>query len=215
MIVREAISFEGQGELVMATNVLLKSATLSTLAWNARPSSVTQVSTPLAPDGSSQPFRLTYNSVSDQLLQVATPAISPFKPNTIWCFSMFVYGYSTGTSALNGRYRDSSGHTTTQLTCSIVDTNNTSFTQGGNSTPNGIGFQNANLFYNLPHPDTNWTRVWFAYTQGINVPVAHYVADYWFTIAPNSYPDSIIMWGPQLENVTNNPNFAPTQYVAT
>ena len=199
----------------MATNVLLASATLSSAAWVQRPSSVTQVSSPLAPDGSSQPFRLTYNSVSDVLLQVVSTPISQFKTNTIWCFSAFVYSYSTGTSATNGRYRDSSGHTTTQLTCSIIDTNNTSFTNGGNSTPNGIGFQNANLFYNLPNPDTNWTRVWFAYTQGINVPIAHYVADYWFLITPNSYPDSIIMWGPQLENVTNSSNFAPTKFVPT
>ena len=199
----------------MTTNYMLKSATLSSAAWVGLPSGVTQVSSPLAPDGSSQPFKLTYNSVSDELLQIVTPPISPFKTGTIWCFSMFVYAYSTGTSTLNGRYRDSSGHTTTKLTCGIVDTDNTSYTQTGNSTPNGIGFQNANLFYNLPNPDTNWTRVWFAFTQAINVPVAHYVADYWFIITPNSYPDSIIMWGPQLENVTNNTSYAPTQYVAT
>jgi len=199
----------------MATNVLLLSSTLSNRAWVQRPSSVTQVASPLAPDGSSQPFSLTYNSATDLLFQIATTPISQFKTGTIWCFSMFVYAYSTGTSTLEGRLRDSSGHTTTQLTCSLIDTNNTSYTQGGNTTPNGIGFQNANLFYNLPNPDTNWTRVWFAFTQTINVPGAHYVGDYWFLITPNSYPDSIIIWGPQLENVTNNPSVAPTQYVPT
>jgi len=199
----------------MATNVLLLSSTLSNRAWVQRPSSVTQVASPLAPDGVSQPFSLTFNSISDQLLQIVNIAISPFKTNTVWCFSAFVYAYGTGTSALNGRYRDTSGRTPTLLTCAIIDTNNTSFMQGGNTTPNGIGFQNANLFYNLPNPDTNWTRVWFTFTQGINVPGAHYAADYWFIITPNSYPDSIIMWGPQLENVTNNSSFAPTQYVPT
>jgi hypothetical protein len=199
----------------MATNVLLVSSTLSSAAWVQRPSSVTQISSPLAPDGSSQSFRLTYNSVSDALLQIVSTPISQFKPNTIWCFSMFVYAYSTGTSSLNGRYRDSSGRTTTQLTCSIIDTNNTSFTHGGNTAANGIGFQNANQFYNLPNPDTNWTRVWFAYTQAINVTGSHYVADYYFLLTPNSYPDSIIMWGPQLENVTNSSSFAPTKYVPT